>query len=82
MNAFYKVKIVAELPKEFKIRSFGRYFINELIKNNVDITVIQKLAGHRDIRATEIYCNVSDEEKINDLIDGHIEGCIGKGEKE
>ena len=64
MNAFYKIKTRAELPKEFKIHSFRRYFINELRKNNVDIATIQKLVGHRDIRTTEIYCNVSEEEKI------------------
>ena len=64
MNSFYKIKARAELPKEFKIHSFRRYFINELRKNHVDIATIQKLAGHRDIRTTEIYCNISEEEKI------------------
>jgi len=64
MNSFYKIKERAGLPKEFKIHSFRRFFINELRKNNVDIATIQKLAGHRDIRTTEIYCNVSEEEKI------------------
>ena len=64
MNSFYKIKSRAELPREFKIHSFRRFFINELRKNHVDIATIQKLAGHRDIRTTEIYCNVSDEEKV------------------
>jgi len=64
MNSFYKIKVKAGLSKEFKIHSFRRFFINELRKNNVDIATIQKLAGHRDIRTTEIYCNVSEEEKI------------------
>ena len=64
MNAFYKIKASAGLPKEFKIHSLRRFFINELRKNHVDLATIQKLAGHRDIRTTEIYCNVSDEEKV------------------
>ena len=64
MNAFYKIKERAGLPKEFKIHSFRRFFINELRKNHVDIATIQKLAGHRDIRTTEIYCNVGEEEKV------------------
>jgi integrase/recombinase XerD len=64
MNAFNKIKARAELPKEFKIHSFRRFFINELRKNHVDIATIQKLAEHRDIRTTEIYCNVSEEEKV------------------
>ena len=64
MNSFYKIKAKAGLPKEFKIHSFRRFFINELRKNHVDIATIQKLAGHRDIRTTEIYCNVGEEEKI------------------
>ena len=64
MNSFYKIRARAGLSKEFKIHSFRRFFINELRKNHVDIATIQKLAGHRDIRTTEIYCNVSDEEKI------------------
>ena len=64
MNVFNKIKARAGLPKEFKIHSFRRYFINELRKNHVDIATIQKFAGHRDIRTTEIYCNVSDEEKV------------------
>ena len=64
MNVFNKIKTKAGLPKEFKIHSFRRFFINELRKNHIDIATIQKLAGHRDIRTTEIYCNVSEEEKI------------------
>ncbi len=72
MNSFYKIKARAELPKEFKIHSFRRYFINELRKNNVDIVTIQKLAGHRDIRTTEIYCNVSEEEKVRAIESIHV----------
>ena len=64
MNSFYKIKSRAELPSEFKIHSFRRFVINELRKNHVDLATIQKLAGHNDIRTTEIYCNVSDEEKV------------------
>ena len=63
-NSFYKIKTRVGLPKEFKIHSFRRFFINELRKNNVSLIVIQKLAGHRDIRTTEIYCNVGEEEKV------------------
>ena len=47
----------------YNVRLLG-YFINELSKNHVDIATIQKLAGHRDIRTTEIYCNVLEEEKV------------------
>jgi len=50
--------------KEFKIHNFRRYFINTLRKNNVDIITIPKLAGHRNTKTTEIYCNVSDEGKV------------------
>ena len=67
MNAFNRIKARAGLPKEFKIHSFRRFFINELRKNHVDLATIQKLAGHRDIRTTEIYCNVTDEEKVRAL---------------
>ena len=63
-NAFQRIKARAGLPQEFKIHSFRRYFINELRKNKVDLAVIQKLAGHRGIRTTEIYCNIGEEEKI------------------
>jgi len=61
---FHKIRDIAGLPGQFKIHSFRRYFINTLRKNNIDLVTIQKLAGHRDIRTTEIYCNVSDEEKV------------------
>ena len=64
MNAFYKIKKDANMPKEFKIHSLRHYFINTLRKNGVDFVTIQKLAGHRDIRTTEGYCNVGDEEKV------------------
>ena len=59
-----KIKQKAGLPKEFKIHSFRRFFINELRKNHIDIATIKNLAGHRDIRTTEIYCNVTEEEKV------------------
>ncbi|OFW63085.1 MAG: hypothetical protein A2Z35_05100 [Actinobacteria bacterium RBG_19FT_COMBO_36_27] len=52
------------LSKEFKIHSLRHYFINTLRQNGVDFATIQKLAGHRGIRTTEIYCSVSDEEKM------------------
>lgn len=63
-NSFQKIKARAGLPKEFKIHSFRRFFINELRKNKVDLSIIKELAGHRDIRTTEIYCNVGEEEKV------------------
>lgn len=64
MDVFYKIKKHADMPKEFKIHSLRHYFINTLRKNGVDFVTIQKLAGHRDIRTTEGYCNVGDEEKV------------------
>lgn len=64
MDVFYKIKNHADLSKEFKIHSFRRYFINTLRKNHIDLATIQRLAGHRDIRTTEIYCNITDEEKV------------------
>ncbi|MCL5071548.1 MAG: site-specific integrase [Actinobacteria bacterium] len=67
MNVFHKIKARAGLQKDFKIHSLRRFFINELRKNHVDLATIQKLAGHRDIRTTEIYCNISDEEKVKAL---------------
>jgi len=66
-NVFKRMKTRAGLPKDFKIHSLRRFFINELRKHGIDLATIQKLAGHRDIRTTEIYCNVSDEEKIKAL---------------
>lgn len=66
-NSFQKIKARAGLLKDFKIHSFRRYFINELRKNNVDLSIIKELAGHRDIRTTEIYCNVGEEEKVKAL---------------
>jgi len=64
MEVFYKIKKYANMSKEFKIHSFRHYFINILRKNNIDFVTIQRLAGHKDIRPTEIYCNVTDEEKV------------------
>ena len=66
-NAFQRIKARSGLPKEFKIHSFRRYCINELRKNKVDLPTIKEIAGHEDIRTTEIYCNVGEEEKIKAL---------------
>lgn len=66
-TTFHKIRDIAGLPGQFKIHSFRRYFINTLRKNNIDLVTIQRLAGHRDIRTTETYCNVSDEEKVRAL---------------
>jgi site-specific recombinase XerD len=41
MNAFNKIKTRAGLPKEFKIHSIRRFFINELRKHGIDIATIQ-----------------------------------------
>lgn len=63
-NVFKRMKTRAGLPKDFKIHSLRRFFINQLRKHGVDIATVQKLAGHRDIRTTEIYFNISEEEKV------------------
>ncbi|GAI38041.1 unnamed protein product, partial [marine sediment metagenome] len=61
---FKKIKAKANLPREFKVHSFRRYFINTLRRNGVDLVIIQRLAGHRKIGTTEGYCNIAKEEKI------------------
>jgi len=62
---FHAIRKSANIPTDFTIHGFRRYFINTLRKNIKDIVVIQKLVGHKDIRTTEIYCDVSDEEEIS-----------------
>jgi len=55
MDVFYKIKKYSNMPKEFKIHSFRRYFINTLRKNHVDIVTMQKLAGQGLQRFTVMY---------------------------
>lgn len=63
-DVFHVIRNSANIPSGFTIHGFRRYFINTLRKNIKDIVVIQKLVGHKDIRTTEIYCDVEDEEMV------------------
>jgi len=63
-DVFQTIRKKANIPTDFTIHGFRRYFINILRKNIKDIVVIQKLVGHKDIRTTEIYCDVRDGEKL------------------
>ena len=63
-DIFHTIRYNANIHTDFTIHGFRRYCINTLRRNNVDIVTIQKIIGHKDIRTTEIYCEVVDEEVV------------------
>ncbi len=65
---FNKIKKLADLPAGFTIQSIRRYAIDRWRRNGADIYTLKKLARHRDINTTYLYCNVKDEE-LMDVLD-------------
>jgi integrase len=52
-----------------RVHGLRHFFITELIRNGAPLPVVQRLAGHNDIRTTMRYC---------DLLDGDRGGWVGK----
>jgi site-specific recombinase XerD len=54
------------ISKELSIHSLRHSCFTNLIENGTDIRIIQKLAGHSNIKTTEIYANISNS-KLNNI---------------
>ncbi|MBF0406432.1 MAG: site-specific integrase [Candidatus Riflebacteria bacterium] len=52
-----------------RVHGLRHFFITELIRNGAPLPVVQRLAGHNDIRTTMRYC---------DLLDGDHGGWVGR----
>jgi site-specific recombinase XerD len=60
----YSIKSCQNLYKKYidnksSIHTLRHSCFTNLIENNTDIRIIQKIAGHSNIKTTEIYCHVS-----------------------
>lgn len=58
-RAFRKAIAVAGIRKKASSHTFRHSFATELIKKGADITQVQHLLGHNDIRTTQIYLHVA-----------------------
>jgi integrase/recombinase XerD len=45
----------AGVKKKVSAHTFRHTFATELVKNGADITAVQKMLGHSDLKTTEIY---------------------------
>src|SRR5574337_11421 len=67
----YKIGKAVNIRDSIRIspHTFRHYFAQKLVRENVDIYMIQKLLGHASIKTTEIYLrSLNIENEINKVI--------------
>ena len=57
----------AELRKHFSFHSARHTNATLLLSQGVNVTTVQKLLGHRNVRTTMSYCEVIDQTLVNEL---------------
>jgi integrase/recombinase XerD len=58
-HIFYKAKRQAQITKNVSVHSLRHAFATHLLESGKDISVIQKLLGHRSIQTTSVYVHVA-----------------------
>jgi len=66
-RAFSTIHKNAGLPSDVTIHTMRHEFCSNLIRQNIDIYTVQRLAGHADIRTTMIYLHNLDSKDFSKL---------------
>ncbi len=66
-HRFARLVVRAGLSKDFKLHSLRHTFATNLVSKGVDISVIQNLLGHADIRTTLVYGKTTVETMKKDI---------------
>jgi site-specific recombinase XerD len=62
-----KIAHLAQLDKEISFHTARHTNASLLIYKGVNITTVQKLLGHKNVKTTQIYTHIMDSTIINDL---------------
>ena len=72
---FYKIikkeAIRANIKKDISPHTIRHTFATILLKNGADLRVIQELLGHSDIKTTQIYTHLIQEQLKKEYLDKH-----------
>jgi integrase len=61
-DPWYKIRKAAGLPAHYRMHGLRHNFASQLVSNGVDLYTVSKLLTHKDVRSSQRYSHLSNDE--------------------